>query len=82
LPRTGCHKRSDAAGVVIASSSLLFGTIVEDPTFGDDCKFKFVVKNVPPTDFYRIEVSHRGQLTFTHDEFEARGWTVDFELGH
>jgi hypothetical protein len=45
------------------------------------CSFAFVVDGVPTVDFYSIEVSHRGALTFTYDELEALDWTVAFKLG-
>jgi hypothetical protein len=32
-------------------------------------------------DFYTVEVSHRGGLTYTHAEMEAADWVVGLTLG-
>lgn len=45
------------------------------------CKFTFYVDAIPTTDFYSIEVSHRGALTYSAAEMEAQHWHVDFTLG-
>jgi hypothetical protein len=32
-------------------------------------------------DFYSVEVSHRGEITYSRDELEAAGWSIDLTLG-
>lgn len=72
----------DAAGQVIATGKLGPGSAVIDPVEGgfDKCRFGFAVAEVPANeDFYQIEVSHRGKVTF--DAEEARAGTVALTLG-
>lgn len=69
----------DGAGSVLATTALGGGTqTVTDP--GADCVFEFSVA-VPDAEFYSIEVTHRGALTYSRVELEERGWTVSFSLG-
>jgi hypothetical protein len=44
------------------------------------CTYPFEI-DVPDEDFYRVEVSHRGELEFSKDEMEQNDWTVDASLG-
>lgn len=44
------------------------------------CTYPFEI-DVPDEDFYRVEVSHRGELEFSRDEMEQNDWTVDASLG-
>lgn len=44
------------------------------------CVFTFAVP-VKDTDFYSIEVSHRGDLTYSKADLAARGWAVAASLG-
>ncbi len=46
------------------------------------CDFPIVVPNVPKSDFYTIEVGHRGELTYSFAEMVAQNWTVGFTLGN
>ena len=66
----------DGDGQLLATSMLESG---EDDLLG--CTFPFEVTDVPNADFYSIEVSHRGDLSYSHSEMEANGWVVGFELG-
>lgn len=45
------------------------------------CVFTFVVKNVPDTDAYSFQVSHRGAVAYTHEELEATNWRIGSVLG-
>jgi len=67
---------SNESGTVIANGSLEDGKI-----HGDDCEFRFVVNNVPVAKFYKIQVGHRGELSYSYAEMQAAGWTVGFTLG-
>jgi hypothetical protein len=68
----------DSAGTIVATGSLLPGTATED---NRRCDYPFVVEDVPTSDFYSIEVSHRGELTYSHEELEDRDWEVMLSLG-
>ncbi|MFD7445821.1 hypothetical protein [Streptomyces sp. NPDC059909] len=66
---------SDASGTVVAADSLTTGEVV-----GTTCLFKFTVHGIPAgSKLYRVEVSHRGDLTKT--EAELRKGDIAFTLG-
>jgi hypothetical protein len=65
----------DKAGTVLASSFLGSGT-----SAGSDCTFSLAVE-VPNSDFYQIEVGHRGAVTFSESDLQSNGWTADLSIG-
>jgi hypothetical protein len=67
---------SDPSNRVIGTSRLGDGHWT-----GDNCIFRFVVSDLPRVDFYKVEVSHRGQLTYSYQELANNNWTVEAELG-
>ena len=76
----------DGEGAVIGSSSLDAGVRVEDTRdFGNysfwRCQFSVEVLVPGDSHFYAIEVSHRGERTYSNAELVALGWTVNFSLG-
>jgi hypothetical protein len=62
---------------IIATSTLGHGT----GTFGA-CVLTFTVPDVPDEAFYKVEVSHRGGLSFSKTDMQAANWTVSMSLGH
>jgi len=68
----------DDAGKIIGTSQLS-GNVQESS--GSTCSYTFAV-HVPDSDFYSIEVGHRGALTYSRDELEGRKWEVGFTLGN
>jgi hypothetical protein len=59
---------ADASGAVVATGSLQSGRASSSTT----CDFTFTVPDVPAgEDFYQVEVSHRGTLTYTADQLRA-----------
>jgi hypothetical protein len=46
------------------------------------CVFKFTVKNVRDAGFYSIEVSRRGELSYSKDDMAKNDWKVSATLGH
>ena len=66
----------DGAGDLLGVGALTGGTMT-----GGGTVFTFTVPGVPDVDFYQVEVSHRGAVTYTKDEMEAAGWVVSFSLG-
>jgi hypothetical protein len=67
---------SDPSNRVIGTSRLGEGNWT-----GDHCIFRFVVSNLPRFDFYKVEVSHRGQLTYSYQDLVSNNWAVEAELG-
>lgn len=53
----------DAAGNVVGSGSLDSGTVTSS-----GCDFDFTVPNVPNSNMYQYEISHRGRLALTPTE--------------
>lgn len=66
----------DGAGEILATGSLDSGEVV-----GDWCNFTFTVEDVPGADFYEVEVSHRGGLSYSSKEMDEKDWFVSVSLG-
>lgn len=64
----------DSAGTVIAVGSLDAGRQV-----GEACLFPWSVSHVKKSSFYKVEVSHRGQLTYSYAQAKAGG--LDSSIG-
>jgi hypothetical protein len=64
----------DGAGRVLATTELSGGQV---NTRG--CTFDFQLE-VPDTDFYQVEVTHRGALTFARSDLAANEWHVSARL--
>ena len=45
------------------------------------CTYKFTIPALPDSDFYKVEVSHRGGITYSKADLEAQGWSVSTSLG-
>jgi len=75
----------DSGGQVIGAGGLGPGLAVGEPTssrrFTDFCVFLFEVAALPDSEFYSVEVSHRGELTYSATKLEADGWEVVLSLG-
>jgi hypothetical protein len=68
----------DGTSRVIATGSL--GNGLRSQT-GGFCTFKFRISGIKQADFYSVEVGRRGQLTYSHSNMTANGWTITTELG-
>lgn len=64
----------DASTAIVAVGSITIGG-----STGTTCDLFFEVTDIPPSDFYQVEVSNRGLVTFT--EAQARGGEVMLTLG-
>lgn len=65
----------DGSGQIVGLGELSGGT------FGrDGCMFNFAVVNLPDVDFYSVEVSHRGAISYAATDLESRSWTVAYRL--
>lgn len=72
----------DASGKVIAVANTTDGLWTDMPTNHGDgtCIFQFTVKNVPASDFYGIEVSHRGQVRYSAADLSDINWAPKLTL--
>lgn len=68
----------DETGKLLATSNLGPGTA----TGYINCHFEFSIKVPDAVKFCTFEVGRRGDLSFSHDEMVANGWTVGFSLGN
>lgn len=85
------------AGQIVATGSLQAGKLVKRAIMywpGDvpedeatffypdwDCELRLRVANIPEADFYTVEVSHRGEATYSRAELEAENWRLELTLG-
>lgn len=68
------------SGSIIATGTLDEG--VSDPAYPTvACDFAFTISNLPDAKFYSVEVSHRGALTYSKDELNAKGWKIAATIG-
>lgn len=67
----------DASEKTIAKGTLKPGL----PLDADTCRFGFSVSGIPDSDFYSVEVSHRGALTYSAKDLDATGWALDLTIG-
>jgi hypothetical protein len=68
---------TNSKGKIIGASSLH----AKGPTSDGECVWKFAVDGIPDSDFYKVEVAHRGGLTFSKDEMTANHWKAQLTLG-
>jgi hypothetical protein len=66
----------DETGKVLATGHLDEGKTKS----ASECDFAFNL-DVPDAKFYQVEVSHRGQVTYSADDLEKAGWRVQLTLG-
>lgn len=66
----------DGAGELLGTGVLTGGTATDVGV-----TFAFTVEGVPDSDFYQVEVSHRGALSYSRAELEDAGWVVEASLG-
>jgi hypothetical protein len=48
---------------------------------GGGCAYPFAMNGVPDAKFYRVEVSHGGEVEYSLAEMESNEWTVIVSLG-
>lgn len=73
------------AGIVIFNEKnepIATGELGPGRTFGgQQCRFEFVIEDVPKAKFYTIEISGRGGPTNSYAQMEASNWNWDLTLG-
>ena len=73
---TGATVR-DGSGTVIGTGRIITASEWSPGT----CEFTFEITGLPRSDFYVLEVSHRGELVYSFEEIEDLGWYVGLSLG-
>lgn len=70
---------TDEANVTLGIGSFDQGTFAE--MIG--CTWRYEVSGLPKAKFYKIALSggRRGTLTYSFEEMEKRGWSVDLQVG-
>lgn len=71
---------SDAGGQLIGTGHLDPGQI-RRRSVGKACVLEFSVDDIPDSDFYTFEASHRGGLTYSRSEMDSVDWHVSLQLG-
>jgi hypothetical protein len=74
----------DQTGQIIATGNLDEGRPGPPnytQTASRECRFSFVLLDVPTSDFYSIRIANRGGLTFSYSQLEAQNWRIDASLG-
>ena len=67
----------DQSGKLLATGLLDGGT----PQGLEACVFTFTIDHLPSSDFYQVEVSHRGEISYSRSDLEHADWHVDLTLG-
>lgn len=77
----------DAAGEAVAEGTLgdteavmAYAELEELERAPSGCMLSFTVAGVPPSDSYTVEVAGEHEITRTHAELEADGWSVEMEV--
>lgn len=65
----------DQAGAIVATAATEFAKVD-----GSDCVLKFAL-TVPDAPFYSLEAGHRGAITYSRADLDAKGWKVALTLG-
>jgi hypothetical protein len=74
----------DGAQVTITNESgtvIGTGNLERSENIDAACRFYFTVPNLPIAKFYGIEVSHRGQVRYSHEQLQGENWNVSLDLG-
>lgn len=69
---------SDGSGKVLAVSQLDAGKA----DGSGSCVFSFTINNVPYSNFYQLEVSHRGELDYSYQQLSASNFNIATTLGN
>ena len=67
----------DEAGKVLSTGNLDSGKISSLET----CTWAFRVTGLPDAKYYQVEVSHRGQVTYSRADLDSAHWKIDLRLG-
>jgi hypothetical protein len=70
----------DGAGAILQTGALGLGHLVDYSGLNATCAFDFSVDGVPDAPFYQVEVSSRGDISYSAVEMEQNGWHVELSL--
>lgn len=72
-------KDKDGSGNILSIGELELGRWSPSES---TCKLAFTVKDIPPSQFYSVEIGsgRRGSLTYSNEELDAKGWTMNIQL--
>lgn len=68
----------NGSGRIIAIGSLREGKPNYD---GATCTMPLKVSGIPKASFYQVEVSHRGELSYSYAQLQRRHWRVSLTIG-
>ena len=68
---------TDQAGRIVGTSSISSSSKGDPKT----CTFTFDVPGVPNRSFYKVEVSHRGGITYSYNQLQTAGWSIATTIG-
>lgn len=74
----------DSSGKIVATGVLGSGKRIGlngSTTVSSECRFPISVAGVPTSDFYQVEVSHRGGQTYKRADLESAGFQVHLKIG-
>lgn len=69
---------SDSNGTVLALSQLNAG----QADGNGNCVFSFTIPSVPYSNFYKFQVSHRGELDYSYQQISANNFSISTTLGN
>lgn len=72
---------SDEHGDVIATTDLSAGTTVKGEFAPSGCDFTFQADGLADAKFYKVEATHRGQVTYSKADLVRKGWAVHLTVG-
>jgi hypothetical protein len=67
---------TDGTGQLLGTA-VLTGGILD----GEGCHFDYVFQGLPESDFYQIDVAHRGAVAFTRERLSDTGWLAALSIG-
>jgi hypothetical protein len=71
---------SDNSGSILAVSSSGMSAGTADGS--GNCVFSFTIDNVPYSQFYQFQVSHRGQLAYSYQQLSSDNFQIATTLGN
>lgn len=67
---------TNAEGKIVGIGKTDFGEWVDG-----HCNFNYKVENIPKSDFYSVEVGHRGKVNYSFSDIVQNNWHVSQQIG-
>jgi hypothetical protein len=71
----------DGGGDILAVGELTESELILDGTVRKQCEFTILITGIPEERFYVVEISHRGELTYSFDDLEEVDWKLELVIG-